>query len=407
MASALFFQNKPFWSIRSVAHFEIQPRWKKICDHTMSCGNQPVPPDVLRMIEEKRQKAIELRKRKLEEQRIATSRNVINTQRFPPDNHRPPPTINSNKSPRSDDASVLINVFTEIKNKSSSCTQPKANNPPTTDAKSPQKQIKISFLLENSNRFTINVEYHSDIVKIFRDITSKRWDPVTKNWSFSIKDYQNILSKLRALKHLDIKYLEMLPENVMKQLVDIESKKCDIDLSERFNSKFLDSLFSYQRDGIIFGIQRQGRCLIADDMGLGKTIQAIGLALWYRDDWPLIIVCPSSLRYQWMKSILRWCEDLSEKDIHIITNTKDAFPRVPITITSYDLMSRMKVRFTVEQNRFYSMIIMDESHYIKSDISQRTSTALLIAKSCKRVVLLSGTPALSRPIGKQSLTLIR
>jgi len=35
--------------------------------------------------------------------------------------------------------------------------------------------------------------------------------------------------------------------------------------------------------------------LIGDEMGVGKTIQAIGLAYIYKNEWPLLIFCPSSL----------------------------------------------------------------------------------------------------------------
>jgi SWI/SNF-related matrix-associated actin-dependent regulator 1 of chromatin subfamily A len=45
-----------------------------------------------------------------------------------------------------------------------------------------------------------------------------------------------------------------------------------------------------------FGISKNGRCLLADDMGLGKTIQSLGIAHYYKDDWPLLIVSPSSVR---------------------------------------------------------------------------------------------------------------
>lgn len=31
-------------------------------------------------------------------------------------------------------------------------------------------------------------------------------------------------------------------------------------------------------------------------MGLGKTVQAIALASAYRDEWPVLVVAPSSLR---------------------------------------------------------------------------------------------------------------
>ena len=45
-----------------------------------------------------------------------------------------------------------------------------------------------------------------------------------------------------------------------------------------------------------WAVSRGGRVLIADDMGLGKTIQALGIADYYRSEWPLLIVCPSSVR---------------------------------------------------------------------------------------------------------------
>lgn len=41
--------------------------------------------------------------------------------------------------------------------------------------------------------------------------------------------------------------------------------------------------------------------LIADDMGLGKTIQAICVACYYRPEWPLLIITPSSLRITWQQ----------------------------------------------------------------------------------------------------------
>lgn len=48
-----------------------------------------------------------------------------------------------------------------------------------------------------------------------------------------------------------------------------------------------------------FSIARGGRVLIADDMGLGKTLQAIAVMSHYRSDWPLLVVCPSSVRLTW------------------------------------------------------------------------------------------------------------
>ena len=52
-----------------------------------------------------------------------------------------------------------------------------------------------------------------------------------------------------------------------------------------------------------FSVVRDGRVLIADDMGLGKTLQAIAVMSHYRSDWPLLVVCPSSVRLTWAEVI--------------------------------------------------------------------------------------------------------
>lgn len=50
-----------------------------------------------------------------------------------------------------------------------------------------------------------------------------------------------------------------------------------------------------------FAVSKQGRLLLADDMGLGKTVQAICIAAYYRSEWPLLVVAPSSVRFTWVE----------------------------------------------------------------------------------------------------------
>lgn len=58
-------------------------------------------------------------------------------------------------------------------------------------------------------------------------------------------------------------------------------------------------------------------------MGLGKTIQAIAISYYYRKEWPLLIVVPSSLRYPWVDEMEKWIPELSPDDIIIIQNKTD------------------------------------------------------------------------------------
>ena len=39
-----------------------------------------------------------------------------------------------------------------------------------------------------------------------------------------------------------------------------------------------------------------------DEMGLGKTVQAIAALSVYRNDWPVLIIAPSSAKHHWRVS---------------------------------------------------------------------------------------------------------
>jgi len=61
-----------------------------------------------------------------------------------------------------------------------------------------------------------------------------------------------------------------------------------------------------------FAVRQKGRVLIADDMGLGKTLQALCIASYYRAEWPLLVIAPSSVRFAWreVSSVAARCERL-------------------------------------------------------------------------------------------------
>src|SRR5262249_24377692 len=64
------------------------------------------------------------------------------------------------------------------------------------------------------------------------------------------------------------------------------------------------TLMPFQTAGVVYAL-RQGRTFIADEQGLGKTIQALA-ALESADAYPAVIVCPASLKLNWLRECARW-----------------------------------------------------------------------------------------------------
>lgn len=80
--------------------------------------------------------------------------------------------------------------------------------------------------------------------------------------------------------------------------------------------------------------------------------------------------------------------------VQYMTSARDYIGDAKLLIVSHDLMTRCLDKL-IERN--FGVLIVDESHVLKNFKAKCTKAATELAKRAKRVVLLSGTPALSRP----------
>ena len=247
------------------------------------------------------------------------------------------------------------------------------------------------------------------------------FDANLKIWIAPYKSYQLLLVKsnefskkfqIKGIPKIAIKALQEASFTSLSFTVDGKDVKLDYtsDITKKKSvdqlpSYFRKKLYSFQVDGIKFGIERHGRVLIADEMGVGKTIQSIGLCKIYEEDWPVLIICPGSVKYSWQNEIKMWLK-LKSNHIQIINGGKEKFIKdIKFYIVSYDLVRRISKR--IEKQNF-QFVILDESHCIKSIDAQRTLYIMPIAQRAKRLLLLSGTPLLSRPIeGFTALSCLR
>ncbi|KZC09702.1 PREDICTED: SWI/SNF-related matrix-associated actin-dependent regulator of chromatin subfamily A-like protein 1 [Dufourea novaeangliae] len=244
------------------------------------------------------------------------------------------------------------------------------------------------FVLETSS-------YIPPLIEVLKTISSRVYDMKTKTWSFLLKDYESLMTKLTNFKS-DVQIMG-LPKTVLeifKRNNTSDKVAADIDLS-KIDQQLLNQLMPFQREGVSYGVSKGGRCFIADDMGLGKTIQALGIAHYFMEDWPLLIVTPSSVRYQWAEAIYTFLPSVPIHYVHQFLTIKDFCKDSKIVITTYDLLVRAVDTF---ERRTFGCVILDESHALKSGKTARHKAAERIVFQAGHVILLSGTPALSRPI---------
>jgi len=171
------------------------------------------------------------------------------------------------------------------------------------------------------------------------------------------------------------------------------------------------ALLPYQREGVEFGMRRGGRAMLADEMGLGKTAQALVLAAQYPRDWPLLVICPSSLRATWRDEAERWVpkEIMAApwEEVHVVRKGNDQIrDGTRMVIVSYDLAAQNPRLFTRPRSSssnststssdIFRLVICDEAHYLKSPGSQRSRTICPMLRRARRCLLISGTPALGR-----------
>ncbi|XP_014704993.1 DNA annealing helicase and endonuclease ZRANB3 isoform X1 [Equus asinus] len=164
--------------------------------------------------------------------------------------------------------------------------------------------------------------------------------------------------------------------------------------------KLRAKLLPFQKDGITFALSRDGRCMVADEMGLGKTIQAIAIAYFYKEEWPLLIVVPSSLRYPWTEELEKWIPELGPEEINVIQNKTDvgSISTSKVTVLGYGLLTTdAETLIDTLNNQNFQVVIVDESHYMKSRNAARSRILLPVVQKAKRAILLTGTPALGRP----------
>lgn len=161
----------------------------------------------------------------------------------------------------------------------------------------------------------------------------------------------------------------------------------------QLKDEYKSLLRTYQQQGIqwLYDLKNMGlNGILADDMGLGKTLQVLVFYEQYvSKDKPSLIVCPSSLMYNWMSEIEKFKIDVNAV---CVTGMQEARKDIikenyELYITTYDYLRRDVELYALME---FEYIILDEAQFIKNPKTKNAQSVKSL-KSRHRLAL-TGTP---------------
>lgn len=245
-------------------------------------------------------------------------------------------------------------------------------------------------------RWIITFPYHPNTVAGVKTIPGARWDAENRFWWVGCGPNDTNVAQFGAEWGFGMpEELAELAGRLVNERWHVEQPMDGPDVPG-----LLRPLFPFQRGGVAYAREKR-RTFIADEMGTGKTQQALA-TLYAENAWPAVVMCPTSLKYNWKAE--------AEKTIPgvnccIIEGGKThALPRILsrlLVIVNYDVAAKWKDELIYLKPK---ALVLDESHMVKSGKTLRTKAIRKLADAVMKdrggealILLLTGTPVMNRP----------
>jgi len=246
---------------------------------------------------------------------------------------------------------------------------------------------KKYFRLKDGSFLNLDNEYFNTLQKLVEDLDVTEED--LEEGHIEMPKYRSLYLDSLIKNNAWVQAEKSLNFKEMVRSIN-ESDDSDYELPENLKAimrsyqvtgfKWLSSLSKYSLGGIL-----------ADDMGLGKTLQVISLLSSDRSSKPSVVVCPTSLVYNWKSEIERFSSNIST--LIIAGNSSERLNLIS-SINSYNLIltSYDSVKRDVEyyENYEFKYCILDEAQYIKNSSTQNAKAVKLLKSDVR--FALTGTP---------------
>ena len=226
-------------------------------------------------------------------------------------------------------------------------------------------------------------DYYNQIQIILTNIRKISRTSESEAWEDFIKDnvrFYNILEETNPGLLGTDDAIYGLPEDLARQIQDEcffpEGLKC--------------TLRRYQEWGVKY-ILHQEKVLLGDEMGLGKTIQAIATMVSLKNTGAthFVVICPASV-------VTNWCREITKHSLLRVTKVHGsdrlaafrAWKKTGgVAVTTYETTSYFKL----DENFQFSLLVVDEAHYIKNPQAKRTMNTKNLCSHANRLLFMTGT----------------
>lgn len=264
-------------------------------------------------------------------------------------------------------------------------------------------------LLPGKQTFVMHFLYDLDVVEAVKKIPGRSFHEPTKTWRVPIREASLVPVVDFALAH-KFTFEAGVEDAVMAAFEQYEQLR----VASKAKEAVLEipglggTLRPFQAAGVQYAMATE-RCFIGDQMGLGKTPMALATLL-AMEAFPAVIVCPASLRFNWLRESLKW---LPTKSVEILEGKDDPSEwATDIAIIGYETAAKnrkirddenpklfTKLFYWVAElrNRALEAVVLDESHCVKNNKADRSVGCRQLMKKVRVRLCLSGTAILNRP----------
>ncbi len=248
------------------------------------------------------------------------------------------------------------------------------------------------------HKYALEAEYDQSLVTYCQFLKesfgfqSFSWDAETRKWRFSDPTIVGLIrEKFPAIivePDVEMEVGAALQQEEKAQQIKEGNQTLDLEIPG-----IKGELYPYQKLGVSFFINSNGRALLADEMGTGKTVQSLAYIVHSKFKRTLVI-SPASVKFVWAAEVSKWTNLKS-----FVVDAKTDITLVPydveVVIINYDILRK----FYNELLKYkWDCLIADEAHYCKAQNSIRSKIVKALAKDIPHILLLSGTPILNRVI---------